>query len=296
MKCIILGFDGLEYNFVEKFQLDHLKQKEYGKTTIPKECFVKVNYFGKERMEPFTPLIWSSFLTGKLPEQHGVTRSTFIKWENPIVQTLKVVSSKIGLGRIRGKRKFLEKIGFKRRGWQKSDYSVPTIFDLAEKSIQINVPTIDEKWTVQLFPEVSKEENFDVVMQKSLDYQWKMFLKIKNQALKKIKEEWNLFMLWTKLLDTYGELLVENKSELLNVYRACDSFVREIKKKVDDAFFLIVSDHGIEKLEDTKFGKHSTHGFYSSNISLGLNNPFITDFYELITMYLLKKEDNKHGN
>lgn len=116
MKCIILGFDGLEYNSVEKFQLDHLKQKEYGKTMIPKECFVKVNYFGKERMEPFTPLIWSSFLTGKLPEQHGVKRSTFIKWENPIVQTLKVVSSKIGLGRIQGKRKFLEKIGFKRRG------------------------------------------------------------------------------------------------------------------------------------------------------------------------------------
>ena len=123
-----------------------------------------------------------------------------------------------------------------------------------------------------------------------------MFLKIKNQAFKKIKEAWNLFMLWTKLLDTYGELLIENKNELLKVYRACDCFVREIKKRFDDAFILIVSDHGIEKLEDTKFGKHSTHGFYSSNISLGLNNPFITDFYELITMYLLKKEDNKHGS
>jgi len=42
MKVMILAFDGLEYELVEKFNLKNLKQIEYGKVRIPKECFIEV--------------------------------------------------------------------------------------------------------------------------------------------------------------------------------------------------------------------------------------------------------------
>jgi len=42
MKVMILAFDGLEYELVEKFNLKNLKQIEYGKVRIPKECFLEV--------------------------------------------------------------------------------------------------------------------------------------------------------------------------------------------------------------------------------------------------------------
>jgi len=55
MKVFILGLDGLEYNFVEKWNLRNLKQREYGKLEVPIS----------KRGWPSSPEVWASFLTGK---------------------------------------------------------------------------------------------------------------------------------------------------------------------------------------------------------------------------------------
>ncbi|MFX0134341.1 MAG: hypothetical protein ACFFDN_11945, partial [Candidatus Hodarchaeota archaeon] len=56
-KIYILGLDGLEFNFVEKWDLKNLKQVEYGKIWVP--------ISEKEHM-PKTPQVWGSFLTGRI--------------------------------------------------------------------------------------------------------------------------------------------------------------------------------------------------------------------------------------
>ncbi len=50
---IILGLDGLEYNYVKEFNCKNLMQENFGKTDI------------SEFTEPRTVVIWSSFLAGK---------------------------------------------------------------------------------------------------------------------------------------------------------------------------------------------------------------------------------------
>ena len=50
---VILGYDGLEYEYVKEFGLKNLMQKVYGKTDI------------SEFSQPRTVVIWSSFLAGK---------------------------------------------------------------------------------------------------------------------------------------------------------------------------------------------------------------------------------------
>ena len=62
MKVLILGIDALEYSLVEKWDLKHLKQKEYGKVIVP-------IYQGAG--EPVTLVVWPCFITGKEPKDMG---------------------------------------------------------------------------------------------------------------------------------------------------------------------------------------------------------------------------------
>lgn len=54
---VILGLDGLEYEYVKEFNCKHLMQASFGKTDI------------SEFTEPRTIVIWSSFLAGKNLEE-----------------------------------------------------------------------------------------------------------------------------------------------------------------------------------------------------------------------------------
>lgn len=57
---IILGLDGLEYEYVKEFKCKNLMQKNFGKTDI------------SEFSEPRTVVLWSSFLTGKNMEKQAL--------------------------------------------------------------------------------------------------------------------------------------------------------------------------------------------------------------------------------
>ena len=72
---------------------------------------------------------------------------------------------------------------------------------------------------------------------------------------------------------------------------AFNNFVKEVGERLSESFVLVVSDHGMERLGKTYFGKHSNYAFYSINMKIGLNNPKITDFYLLIKNVL---EGNSH--
>jgi len=282
VKVVILGFDGLEYNLVERFKLENMKQTQYGKILIPKECYTEtVDPRGERVYEPYTPFVWSAFLTGRLPHEVGINRATLQKWNSSLLQLLRVLSVKLRLHKIRGKGKLLEKFGFKRSSFSWKDYRCPTIFDYADKPKIINVPTISEEWGIKL-----EGKKFDEIIKAA----WRRFYWVKKEALKAIEEDWDLFMVYTRLLDVIGELCYGKFMTLFKAYTSCNHFVGEVKERLDEkeTIFLIVSDHGMERFGNTLFGKHSNYGFYSLNIKTEWKPRFIIDFFPKIIEWLKK--------
>lgn len=75
---------------------------------------------------------------------------------------------------------------------------------------------------------------------------------------------------------------------MVAAYRDVDEFLGRLKGMIgDDTFLLVVSDHGMTKLEGTRFGgKHTDYAFYSVNRPIGLVKPRITDFFDLCRSWL----------
>lgn len=296
MKCIILGLDGLEYNLVREFDLVNLKQVEYGKVRIPRECYIEVKspQFEKPLLEPYTPQVWFSFLTGSLPtREHGYKYG--LAWESWFLNVLRDLSAKVGLDRVKGKGIFLRMLGFKKRAIDIRDYNIPTIFDLAEKSIDINVPVFSRGWTFGLHMKPQDFEDFEDFITAALEKQLDHFYRIKKKTLDSLKRrnDWELLMAYTKLLDFCGELCFSNVTKLREMYLLVDDFAKKVKDLSGESFILIISDHGMERLGNTPFGKHSEYGFYSVNQPIGLKNPVITSFYSLIKKVLSSKTNHK---
>lgn len=74
---IILAIDGLEYEYVKKFNCKHLMQEFHGKTDI------------SEFTEPRTMVLWSSFITGKNKEKDVLKDGNKEMWDKkwPINET-----------------------------------------------------------------------------------------------------------------------------------------------------------------------------------------------------------------
>jgi len=71
-RVIILAYDGLEFNLVERFRLKTIMQVEYGKT--------RLEGFG----DPLrTPILWRSFIMGAMPNNWGSTRHIFSYAQKP---------------------------------------------------------------------------------------------------------------------------------------------------------------------------------------------------------------------
>lgn len=92
--------------------------------------------------------------------------------------------------------------------------------------------------------------------------------------------EWKRLMAQFHITDAIGHLYRGNLAKMFKYYTQMDKFVKEVKRGVDDVFFIIISDHGMKPIG--RFGDHSDRGFYSCNQELGLNNSKITDFFDVI--------------
>lgn len=296
MWCVIIGLDGLEYTLVEKFDLKHIKQVEYG----------KVDLSGFDLLA--TPMIWASFICGLPPEKHGITIGTWVKWKNPFLELAKNISVKLGLWRIPAKRKLFEWLGFEREiKYPTKEYfesrRIKTIFDLVDNSVAISVPSyqpfIDEE-TVTLLREAIKDSNKEEIFLRKV---WGDFQKKKELCLREVKQKaWELFMVHFHISDHIGHLFRGDLTTMFETYITLDKLIQEIKQSIEEnVFLLIISDHGMKPfsrkfINDSvprasalagRYGEHSEYGFYSCNQELGLENPKITDFYPLIRRVLV---------
>ncbi len=273
MRVLILGIDALDFELVEGFDLKNIQQSEYGMVSIPKECYVKSL---ENTLQAWTPFVWSAFLTGKTPNQIDISSLNFYRWDNRLLQFLKEQSRKIGIDKIKGKSKFFETLGFKQHYHNKYDFKVSTFFDFAQNPIDIDVPCYSKDWKFKL--EV-KKENMKEYFKESLSD----FKKMKKVTFNKIHRHWDLFFTYTRHLDICGHLFFGRKTRTWENYILLDNFVEQLKNNLKkEHLFLIVSDHGMKQLRGTNLGIHSDFAFYSSNRSLNVKKPDITDFYDII--------------
>ena len=68
MMIVVFAIDALEYELVEKFNCEKLKQRFYGKTDI------------SEFSEPRTMILWSSFMTGRNREEEILSKGNREMW------------------------------------------------------------------------------------------------------------------------------------------------------------------------------------------------------------------------
>lgn len=275
-RVCILALDGLEYDLVEEFNLETIKQREYGK--------IDVSTF----KDLATPIIWASFITGQSPEKHGLDE--IVAWRNPVVQKLRRLSIKLGLDRIKGKGKIFELLGFKHGQFydilieEFKNRKVKTFFDIIPNSRAFSVPPYQE-WISNETQRLMKEAiNNPKRVGAFEEHVWKVSERKRKKCLKIVRQhDWKLFMMHFIFTDLLGHFFVGNSARMFEVYSEAERFVDNVAKILPKKTLLIVvSDHGMKELGEGTFGDHSDHGFYSSNVKLGLVNPKITDFFDLV--------------
>lgn len=273
-RVCILGIDALEYDLVEKWDLENLLQKEYGKTDL--EGFDKI----------YTPPIWASFITGVMPEDHGLREGG--KWESSWVESIRNFLRKIGLKKMHqgtGLGKFLRKIGFGMESKKSGDLNSNTFFDYFDSTVALDVigyqgRGMDDELRSdigglqeKLVKSIGKMEAKQRVKGKLEE----SFSEKKDKILNEIQSSWKIFMAYFYFLDPLQHMFYYDERYIKKIYKELDEFVGKVKSAVDDqTLFLIISDHG------QKEGEHTDYGFYSLNKELGLENPHITDFYDII--------------
>ncbi|EMR75324.1 hypothetical protein MBGDF03_01013 [Thermoplasmatales archaeon SCGC AB-540-F20] len=284
MRVLILGIDALEYDLVEEWDLKNLKQKEYGKICVPiPEGFI----------EPATMIVWLCFITGQPPERMGYSQPVLYRWPfNFLFDLYFKTLCKSGdihpedIMKKRGKkREVLDRISdiCKKMNIsydpKKKNIKAETFFDNDQiKSTHFHIPAYDDafpKYRNKIVDVLTKK-----ISEKEFSQECKQVYKYRCEELDEYLQtnnDWNLIMMYWFCLDGVQHALFRKKLKIMDYYLMFNEYVGRLSKELSkDTLILIVSDHGQKK------GIHTNHGFYSSNKKLGLKNPDITDFKEII--------------
>ncbi|KON29267.1 hypothetical protein AC482_06960 [miscellaneous Crenarchaeota group-15 archaeon DG-45] len=284
MRVTIIGIDGLDHDVVEELDLRNLKQRVHGRLAIPDECYREI---ASGDRSPWTPLCWMTILTGALPpEEYRQARAR--SYRNPLVEGLK---RRLGrsLAFMQGKRNLLQKVGIRqaRMGGRLSRGAVSkgmnTIFDLAERSMDFNVPTYSDTFSLKPLHDAHEERELLRFVDEEHELMERFVLSVLGRGA-----EYDLLMAYTRVLDHFGHQMYRTEA-FYHRYRMMDLFIHELAPKVE-GLLLIVSDHGFTGLEGTAHGgKHSDHATYSMNLPMDTPMNSLLDVYPLVERALEAK-------
>jgi len=291
-RILILGLDAVEYDLVEEWDLKNLKQKEYGKTTLP-------IYAGEE---PNTRIIWPCFICGCMPKDMGYVTSKvfpkpiqyFANTFSPIIKStfnpqsdmpedITVRQENVKLKAIMKFYEIFKKLNMARNP-KREDIKASTMFDDDPRRISLHIPVYNE-WlpdiafkTIEAIEDKTYRSIFNINLLNE-------FKNKSNEVFNWLdkKDKWDLFMNYFWFLDGVQHVYFNNPKKIAKYYIMADEFIKKLNDRLDDdTMLLIVSDHGQKK------GIHTTHGFYSVNKKLGLKNPKLIDFRKTIEELLQK--------
>ncbi len=244
----IICLDSLDYEIVDK-HFDYFKQKFSGKLEVP---------ILPQDTEPATNVVWTSFSTGKSPEEHKIRY--FNVYENPLLNFLyKVIYGNSWMYRLAVKLKLLklkEKLGLKKKSVSSKQIGRTFLEEYSSKVISL--PCYNED---KINFEIRKKL-FDVLQNKISEEEYEeLLLKAFNSRLKKFEEEINkheLLCIHFFILDAIQHMYYYDENKVIWWYNFVLNKLKPIIEKINGEIY-IISDHGQKK------GMHTSYGFWSSN-------------------------------
>ena len=274
MRIFILALDGLEYTLVEKWQLEHLQQADYG---------VYPTIKSQKYKQAYTPKMWSTIITGKTLEQHGVNEW----WTYGKLDKLRNV---LPLGE-KGKYMLMKLLGFLGVKPRLKVVDCPTMFDAVKPSVALDIPGYNER----IEPRIKLN---DALMKHGLkayeNTAWKIYAERVNHTFVALTKPWRLFMTYFSIADTLGHAFISKHiNKLKQVYYKLNFLAWKLKTLTEDGstLFMILSDHGMKPAADGT-GVHTDYGYLSMNMQGLLPKQgtvwqiLPTQFYAFITSLL----------
>lgn len=274
---LVIAFDGLDAQLVEKFDLDYLVQGEHG--TIDNKTDIS---------QVKTSELFATFITGENYEEHGV--KGLKTWENPYQgKFIEIVTNDFLQDNIRGFTRLEDvlKAVFDTKKYlpEKEDLDSKTFFDRIDNSKAMFVPGYDNS--------IMKETGAHRVpmrfgyVRKNLKkyYDSREYDFRKRSLLRPVNSWFDFLMCHFQRVDyhqhSYGDKDVNYNEEVLEeIYEETDELAEEIIEFFEDEYDYIIfmSDHGLPTEEG-----HNENAFYSCNIELfGDEIPHVTDFHDKI--------------
>jgi hypothetical protein len=268
MTCVVLGFDGLEFELVEEFSLRNLKQKAYCKLSL------------EDFPVPSTPLIWSSMLIGRpvkdlIKEFMRFPRSLRwgTSWKMRLIRKITPRRVRVFIGD-----KFLSRYSpnVNVAGYLR-EKKIPTIFDEV-KSWTNGIPgyNIEKKearggarW-VDALGNDEEERKILASLRKKHDARVRDLFEVLQK-----KGEYSLIFFYDNWLDIAGHIELGRKLKIMNKYLEVNSIVGKVKERLNiegEDVLYVVSDHGMKLLG--RRGDHSDYGFFSSSTGEMIQKPY----------------------
>lgn len=285
-KILVVAFDGLDKELIDEFNLEHVKQEEYGSID---------NQTGMS--DQMTSELFTSFITGKNYEEHGVKglKKNLRPRRQKVVD---IITPESFAGKIRGfdfLRRNLERIlDIDRRKYKKEDIESETVFEEIENSRAMFIPGYNPSmlWTMMGFgkPLEYGYTSSDILkMWDEQEYEYRkeeLFSELENPIL----APRDFLMCHFHRPDTHHHFFegaIKNRnqadekygrSKLKKMYEETDQLAKEIKEKALEKGYthiIFMSDHGLP----TEKG-HNENAFYSCNKEIFKDKkPKIYDFY-----------------
>lgn len=267
-KVLVVSFDGMDYDLINKFELEHVKQEEFGR--IDNDTGVKVRV---------TSELFASFLTGETWEEHGIIGLK--TYPNKYISKIEDFNKHKPFRKTIGLREKLYKnlpfLDARKRKVVKEDYEQETFLDKVEKSEDIGVRAYSKGYsgnTLEILEEFGIEESIKENRRLEKAKERELFEEIENGDADVVMAH---FHFADSAQHKYWE--IGKKEKVKQIYRELDELAGRIKKEADGKYELIIfmSDHGLPTEN-----AHNKNAFYSLNKKLGLEKPHITDFHDII--------------
>ena len=286
MRLLIIGLDGLDARYVERWSLRGLQQAYWGQHYVG---FLKKLY---------TPILWSCFLTGLNVEEHGYDLDTLkskrgLDGLNPALRPFYLLRKALLPDYLElGIRKLLIRVRLARicpPSNMPPKLRERSFLDVLKgrglEVMAIEVPGYNEEWN----------EYFRTAAGRFFSASLKDRLRMIGYCIRECERRVSLavralsgrgrpdvLMVYFPMPDIAHHLLLKGiraTRELHRAYWLAERWAEAIKEAAGpDYACLIVSDHGFERAEKT----HSDHGFWSLNVEPPFRPERITDFYRLV--------------
>lgn len=196
---VVFAIDALEYEKIEEFDCENLKQENYGKTDI------------SEFDQPRTMVLWSSFMTGENKEEEILANGDEEMWETQFSK---------------------EETFF-------SNFENPEIIDLPGYSYDREQHDKERELMKQFFEEAEDEEEKKQIRQEYNQHGLNHHRKIKEKFLETLKKDHDFVLGYFSAADVIGHLNFGNNTLMKMIYDDLDEIAEKIKEIRDDHLLVL---------------------------------------------------------